>query len=351
METLAYTHLQVACEEASLDPHAYEMQLFKGFNWKQLPNSTWLSLLGIAVLWSSLSVMLPASALRVNTPSGRCLHARYGPGTQYGIYTCVRDGAVLKPAVARQGNWVQLSSGRWVYGPYTTATTGGSSGGGGGGASYGYTGRAIVRTNGSSLHVRSTPGGAIVGNLPNGMRIDLSGRVSGGWSQLTSGYWVATRWISRIDGGNGSVPGQTLRPGNSGQAVTNLQNRLRTTGFYNGPVTGYYGRLTETAVRDFESSRGLPIDGIADSQTLAALYGTGTSGGSGGGAPLGTLQVGSRGQSVTNLQNRLRALGFYRGPITGYYGSLTESAVRDFEASRGLPIDGIADSQTLAALY
>lgn len=188
METLAYTHLYEAREVANLDPEAYELKLFEGVNWKRLPNSAWMGLLGIAVLLSSLSPMLPASALRANPPGG-CLNARYGPGTQYGVYTCVRRGAALKPVVARRGSWLQLSSGRWVYGPYTTA-----GGGSGGGRPVSNTIR--VATNGSRLNIRSGPsiGYRAIGSLGNGTVIRTSGRASRGWIQLSGGGWVSSAY-------------------------------------------------------------------------------------------------------------------------------------------------------------
>ncbi|MEC4894856.1 MAG: peptidoglycan-binding protein [Oscillatoria sp. PMC 1051.18] len=117
MEALAYAQSYSAYEEAAgIEYDLPELKL----NWTKLPNSTWLNLLGVAVLLGSLSATVPASALVVNTPSGGCLNARTGPGTNYGRVTCVRNGASLKPVVATSGSWYKLSSGNWVYGPYTS---------------------------------------------------------------------------------------------------------------------------------------------------------------------------------------------------------------------------------------
>ncbi len=46
--------------------------------------------------------------------------------------------------------------------------------------------------------------------------------------------------------------------------------------------------------------------------------------------------IGAKGADVTALQNRLTALGFYSGPVTGYYGSLTEAAVEKYQTAHGL---------------
>jgi peptidoglycan hydrolase-like protein with peptidoglycan-binding domain len=153
-------------------------------------------------------------------------------------------------------------------------------------------------------------------------------------------------------GGGGGSPSTLLQRGSRGSTVTNLQNRLKALGLFTGPVTGYYGDLTETAVRNFQRSRGIQVNGIAGPQTQAALYGTSSgSGGGGGGTPSATLQRGSSGSGVNNLQNRLKTLGFYTASVTGYYGDVTEAAVRDFQRSRGIQVNGIAGPQTQAALY
>lgn len=48
------------------------------------------------------------------------------------------------------------------------------------------------------------------------------------------------------------------------------------------------------------------------------------------------LTVGSTGADVTALQERLTAEGVYSGPVTGYYGSLTEAAVEKYQGLHNL---------------
>jgi hypothetical protein len=62
------------------------------------------------------------------------------------------------------------------------------------------------------------------------------------------------------------------------------------------------------------------------------------------------LTVGSEDAQVTALQNRLTTLGFYSGPITGYYGSLTEQAVMKYQTSEGITATGSVGPETRAAL-
>lgn len=59
---------------------------------------------------------------------------------------------------------------------------------------------------------------------------------------------------------------------------------------------------------------------------------------------------GSSGATVTEIQTRLKAWGYYTGSVDGTYGSQTEKAVRYFQQSNGLSADGQAGPETLAAL-
>lgn len=62
------------------------------------------------------------------------------------------------------------------------------------------------------------------------------------------------------------------------------------------------------------------------------------------------LTIGSRGTGVTKLQQRLTTLGFYSGPITAYYGTLTAAAVRRFQKAQGFAQVGYLGPLTRAAL-
>jgi peptidoglycan hydrolase-like protein with peptidoglycan-binding domain len=68
----------------------------------------------------------------------------------------------------------------------------------------------------------------------------------------------------------------TLRRGASARAVVDLQTRLTAAGFSAGTADGYFGPLTDAAVRAFQRSRGLVADGIVGSQTWAALESAGS---------------------------------------------------------------------------
>lgn len=150
----------------------------------------------------------------------------------------------------------------------------------------------------------------------------------------------------------------SLSLGSSNAQVTALQNLLTQQGFYSGPVTGYYGSLTATAVEKFQTAHGLSAVGIVGPATRAALNGsattttqaTTTASTNDGFKFSNPLSLGSSGNDVTELQKRLTAEGVYSGPITGYYGALTMSAVKTYQGNHGINQLGNVGPATRASL-
>jgi N-acetylmuramoyl-L-alanine amidase len=62
-----------------------------------------------------------------------------------------------------------------------------------------------------------------------------------------------------------------LRSGSRGPAVTRLQQRLRSLGFFTGVADGVFGGETEDAVRSAQRNFGLDADGIVGGATWDAL--------------------------------------------------------------------------------
>jgi len=58
------------------------------------------------------------------------------------------------------------------------------------------------------------------------------------------------------------------------------------------------------------------------------------------------LYVGITDDQVTALQKRLTADGLYSGPITGRFGSLTETAVKKYQAKNNLTQLGVVGPST-----
>ena len=61
-------------------------------------------------------------------------------------------------------------------------------------------------------------------------------------------------------------------------------------------------------------------------------------------------KIGSRGEEVRRIQQKLKDLGYEVGSVDGIFGLQTQKAVLDFQRKNGLNADGIVGQLTLAAL-
>lgn len=71
--------------------------------------------------------------------------------------------------------------------------------------------------------------------------------------------------------GGVTVPTTTLKPGDTGSQVSDLQQTLSALGYLTGTVDGNYGPATQSAVARFQRASGLTADGVFGSQTLSVL--------------------------------------------------------------------------------
>lgn len=61
-------------------------------------------------------------------------------------------------------------------------------------------------------------------------------------------------------------------------------------------------------------------------------------------------KYGSTGNTVREIQTRLKRWGYYTGNVDGIYGYKTTTAVKKFQGKNGLAVDGVVGDRTLAAL-
>ncbi|MBE5807465.1 MAG: hypothetical protein E7317_03890, partial [Clostridiales bacterium] len=137
-----------------------------------------------------------------------------------------------------------------------------------------------------------------------------------------------------------------LGSGSRGDEVRRLQQRLNDLGYNCGRVDGIYGSGTARAVRYLQNALSVNETGKASASLQQVLFSNN--------APkyqrYVTLSSGSSGIRVEKLQDRLRDLGYLAQPIDGSFGGRTKEAVRLFQRSAGLSVDGVAGSATLQAL-
>ncbi len=140
----------------------------------------------------------------------------------------------------------------------------------------------------------------------------------------------------------------SLRMGDSGSAVKDLQTKLKKLGYYDGTVDSTFGSGTYAAVRAFQKKYNLTADGVAGSETLKKLDSAYKNADSD--KDDGSLRKGATGSAVKNLQTKLKKLGFYNASIDGDYGDTTVAAVKAFQKKYNLTADGVAGSETLKKL-
>ena len=127
--------------------------------------------------------------------------------------------------------------------------------------------------------------------------------------------------------------------------IPGLQVALKQRGFYKGEIDGVAGPLTAQAVRDFQRSKRLRVDGLAGRQTRRALGRLGR--------PLfgsRTLARGAIGWDVSVVQFLLARRGVAAPHVNGNFGAGTRAAVIRFQRRAGLAPDGVVGRETRAAL-
>jgi peptidoglycan hydrolase-like protein with peptidoglycan-binding domain len=145
----------------------------------------------------------------------------------------------------------------------------------------------------------------------------------------------------------------TIAQGQKSGCVTELQSLLNQHGA-GLSVDGDFGTATYRAVRSFQASTAIAVDGMVGPQTKGKLYTTS------GSAPAAkrldsascpaNLQQGQKSGCVTELQRLLRRHGF-TVEVDGDFGPATLAAVKSFQQDNGLGVDGVVGPQTKDALY
>lgn len=295
MESLAYLHLAVAYEapeNIKPVPILKSRKLFEGFNWRKLSGIAWMYWLSVAVALAVLGMATQALAtleLGLSGPEVTDVQERLQKLGYFKANVTGYFGPLTKEAIIQ----FQKDKGLTANGVVDSETE-------------------------AALRDRKKP-------LPIPIPIAVAQ----------------------------SSEDNLLEQGGRGQAVQALQENLKASGFYSGPLNGVFDEKTAAAVMAFQKAKGLTVDGIVGPQTRAKLS-PAVSGSKQNVAPqirdFAFLKLGDNGVQVANLQRRLRELGYYKGRMSGYFDQDTQQAVVKFQKEQILPAYGTVGPKTFAAL-
>ncbi|HET7578116.1 MAG TPA: peptidoglycan-binding protein [Bacillales bacterium] len=111
-----------------------------------------------------------------------------------------------------------------------------------------------------------------------------------------------------------------------------------------------FGPKTNRAVKAFQKSQKLHVDGIVGPETWRSLFNNGGSSSSHS-YPGHLVKYGDRGTAVKEVQHQLNAVGDNVGNADGVFGPKTLKGVKAFQKAQGLSVDGIIGPKTWNALF
>ena len=140
-----------------------------------------------------------------------------------------------------------------------------------------------------------------------------------------------------------NVKANLISFGDKSDVVLECQKRLKELGYLTTTPDGFYGEDTLAAVKQFQARNDCIVDGFLGPSTRAALKS--------GSARANGLVLGDQSDNVKRVQQLLIKYGYLeKGCDTGYFGDITEKAVKKFQQNNGLSADGNVGAKTMAKL-
>lgn len=162
-----------------------------------------------------------------------------------------------------------------------------------------------------------------------------SGGYLSGWGDrldLNVFYGDHAAWDAYAGGGTGVTPPPQPAPSGPRTApwdVDTIQYWMNICNYNPGaPIDNLEGPETNLGVMNGQRAYGVPVDGFFGDQTQAPAE-----------------------DQILAYEKRLAELGFYHGELDSIPGPQLFQAVKDFQASRGLTVDGIVGDQTFSLLF
>lgn len=140
-----------------------------------------------------------------------------------------------------------------------------------------------------------------------------------------------------------AIPTSTMKLGSKGPDVKELQQKLVENGYLEQKyATGFFGPKTQEAVKKYQADEGINQTGVVAEMTIEALFIKKEL------DPTMVLRNGDESSNVKTLQKALNEMGYLKDDkITGYFGDVTESAVRKFQKDNGISETGVVAQKTI----
>ncbi len=154
----------------------------------------------------------------------------------------------------------------------------------------------------------------------------------------------------------------SLAVGSQGNEVTQLQKLLVRLGYLTTNPTGYFGVKTEQALKKLQTDHRLTGVGAVGPLTRALLNSLQPSASNVSVQPTANtpsttkyqfsrnLSIGSQSDDVTKLQTILNTAGFLKVSPTGYFGQLTQDAVKAYQTAHNVSSTGFVGPMTRGEL-
>lgn len=151
------------------------------------------------------------------------------------------------------------------------------------------------------------------------------------------------------DGGSLAYPGETVNLGDKDKHVKVVQEKV------GAKPDGDFGPKTEAAVKEWQAANGLTADGVVGPVTWKAMFGGAAvkaeakkeevKASAGKPFPGTSMKIGSRNNEVVDIQN------FLDIKADGVFGRVTDRAVKRWQRSNGLTVDGVVGPKTWKAMF
>lgn len=139
------------------------------------------------------------------------------------------------------------------------------------------------------------------------------------------------------------VVGNAYTLGDENQVIKDCQTALKKLGYITFKPDGVMGKATVSAIKAFQQANGLTRDGALGPATRDMILS--------GKAEEMVMQLGDYGTDVKNMQTRLAKLNYLSSAnATGYFGEITQDAVKAFQKRAGLTTDGKVGAVTLTMM-